>query len=452
MHKARRIVIPIVILLALIAVGTWYIIRSRDTQAGGPITASGTVEAVEILVAPELAGRVTEVLVAKGNQVKAGDPLFRLDDELLRSQHQRAVTALESSQTNLSTALTGLEMANASLRFAEANLEVVSANAEVELLAAQQALDNLFENEDVVLAVAMEAVATANRAVREAQYRLDNFTVPITQKDMTAMEAISATKKLLDQARLNFEPYKYRSSDDPTREELREALDEAQADYDSAVKRMEYETALDGAQATWDNTMQDLESLMNGPDPDDIAMLETRIKAAQTSPKQAEASVVQAEVGILQAQSRLEQAEASVAQALSELDLIEVQMGKLVVYAPSPGVVLSRKIEPGEVVAAGAPVMTIGQLDQLNITVYVPENLYGKINLGEKVNVTVDSFPNETFSAKVVYIADQAEYTPRNVQTAEGRRTTVFAIELAIANPEGKLKPGMPADVCFACP
>jgi hypothetical protein len=64
-------------------------------------------------------------------------------------------------------------------------------------------------------------------------------------------------------------------------------------------------------------------------------------------------------------------------------------------------------------------------------------------------HVTVDSFPRESFMAQVVYIADKAEFTPRNVQTVEGRRTTVFAVELAIENPEGKLKPGMPADVEF---
>ena len=95
--------------------------------------------------------------------------------------------------------------------------------------------------------------------------------------------------------------------------------------------------------------------------------------------------------------------------------------------------------------------MTIGQLNSLRITVYVPEDRYGQVKLGEKALVSVDSFPEEKFSATVVHIADQAEFTPRNVQTAEGRKTTVFAVELSIENPEGKLKPGMPADVCFSC-
>jgi HlyD family secretion protein len=93
--------------------------------------------------------------------------------------------------------------------------------------------------------------------------------------------------------------------------------------------------------------------------------------------------------------------------------------------------------------------MTLGLLDNLSITVYVPENLYGGLSLGQSASVTADSFPGETFNGTVTHIADQAEFTPRNVQTAEGRSTTVFAIKLQIQDTAGKLKPGMPADVVF---
>ncbi len=92
---------------------------------------------------------------------------------------------------------------------------------------------------------------------------------------------------------------------------------------------------------------------------------------------------------------------------------------------------------------------TIGQLDQLSIRVYVPENIYGQINLGDTASVFVDSFPGESFNARVIRIADQAEYIPRNVQTQEDRQTTVFEIELQVEASSGKLKPGMPADVRF---
>jgi HlyD family secretion protein len=93
--------------------------------------------------------------------------------------------------------------------------------------------------------------------------------------------------------------------------------------------------------------------------------------------------------------------------------------------------------------------MSLGDTSNLYITVFVPEDRYGQIKVEQPVVVKVDSFPTETFAAKVTRIADQAEFTPRNVQTAEGRATTVFAVKLAVDDADGRLKPGMPADVYF---
>ena len=113
------------------------------------------------------------------------------------------------------------------------------------------------------------------------------------------------------------------------------------------------------------------------------------------------------------------------------------------------GVILTRNVEPGEFVQPGAVAFTMANLDELTITVYVPEDQYGNISLGQEAAVTVDSFSNETFDAVVTQIADQAEFTPRNVQTVEGRSSTVYAIKLKVTDSEGKLKIGMPADVVF---
>jgi len=452
MHKNKRIIIfPIVLVVIVISVSVWYFVKWRSAQANNLISASGTIEAVEVLIASEQAGRVAEVMAQKGDLVDAGDPLFRLDDDLLQSQRQRALTALDSAHANLLTAQTGLEYARASLNSTETGRDATVANTEVELLQAEQALKDLYDTYEVAKAQASQKVSVANRAVREAQYRLDNFSVPTDQQDLTAMEAVGLTKAKLDQARDAFEPYKYYSSGNSTREDLKDALDEAQSDYDSAVRRLEYETALDQADAQLSKAMDDLENLQDGPDPDAVSLQEARIAAIKVAPRQAEAAVEQAKVGLTQAQARLDQAQTAIAQAQAELDLIENQLEKSVVYASTTGIVLSRNLEPGEVVQPGATVMTLGQLENLTITVYVPEDLYGKISLGESAIVTVDSFPGETFAAQVDYIADKAEFTPRNVQTPEGRRTTVFAIELTLAGGQGKLKPGMPADVCFAC-
>jgi RND family efflux transporter MFP subunit len=152
---------------------------------------------------------------------------------------------------------------------------------------------------------------------------------------------------------------------------------------------------------------------------------------------------------VTQAQAAVDQAQGTAQQAQANLDLLDAQLAKLVIYAPMDGVVLARNVNPGEYVQPGGAAITMADLSELTITVYVAEDRYGEISLGQKAEVTVDSFPGETFIATVTYIADQAEFTPRNVQTVEGRSATVYAVKLKVSDPDGKLKLGMPSDVVF---
>jgi len=117
--------------------------------------------------------------------------------------------------------------------------------------------------------------------------------------------------------------------------------------------------------------------------------------------------------------------------------------------SPIDGVVLDRTIEAGEVAVPGSALIVLADLNTLTVTVYVPESRYGQVALGQTYPIKVDSFPGETFTGKVSHIANQAEFTPRNVQTVDGRETTVFAITLDLDQAGGRLKPGMPADVTF---
>jgi multidrug efflux pump subunit AcrA (membrane-fusion protein) len=219
------------------------------------------------------------------------------------------------------------------------------------------------------------------------------------------------------------------------------ALDDATTDLEDAQDLYDDALTTEGAQ----DVLTARAELAVAQERSDTA--QDRLRALQTgadSPRAAAAlrAVEQAQAGASQAQLSAQQAEAS-------LELLHVQMNKLTVVAPADGVVLTRSIEPGEVVSPGASALSLGLLDDLTITVYVPEDRYGEIGLGQEADVTVDSFPDESFSAVVIHIADQAEFTPRNVQTAEGRATTVYAIELRVQDPESRLKPGMPADVTF---
>jgi HlyD family secretion protein len=221
-------------------------------------------------------------------------------------------------------------------------------------------------------------------------------------------------------------------------------LDAAQQAYDELLTTQEATDVLDArahlavAQDRYDTALARYNTLLTGED-------SLSVKVAADTLAQAHANVTAARSKVTQAQKVIDQAQAAI-------ELVRVQLGKLVITSPGDGVLLARNVEPGEVVVSGATAMTIGQPNDLTITVYIPENRYGEVKLDDHASVSVDSFPNQSFDATVTRIADQAEFTPRNVQTAKGRQTTVYAVELAVQNPGGLLKPGMPADVTFSKP
>ncbi len=118
----------------------------------------------------------------------------------------------------------------------------------------------------------------------------------------------------------------------------------------------------------------------------------------------------------------------------------------MTLQAPRTGIVLERMVNVGEIAPPNFSLLTIADLSQVTVTVYVPENEIGLVKVGQGVDVRVDSFPEKTFSGKVVWIASRAEFTPKNVQTREERVSTVFGVKIEIPNPDHELKPGMPAD------
>jgi len=133
------------------------------------------------------------------------------------------------------------------------------------------------------------------------------------------------------------------------------------------------------------------------------------------------------------------------------VDLIDAQIAKLTIYAPIDGTILTRNVEPGEFVQPGAVALSMANISEMTITVYVPEDRLGEISLGQNATVKTDSATgvSPTFSAVVINISNQAEFTPRNVQTVEGRSSTVYAVKLKVSNATSELKIGMPADVVF---
>ena len=139
-------------------------------------------------------------------------------------------------------------------------------------------------------------------------------------------------------------------------------------------------------------------------------------------------------------------AEAAIKQAESALAVLQVQIAKLTLKSPVSGLVTRRIAHVGELAGPGAVLLTVANLDPVKLTIYVPETQIGQIKIGDEIAVQVDSFPDKIYKGKVTFIASQAEFTPRNVQTKAERVHTVFAVRVQIPNADAELKPGMPAD------
>jgi multidrug resistance efflux pump len=442
--KLRRIA-PFIVLVIIAAVAIGYFLDEADQQEIGPLSASGTIETNAVNLASESGGVIVFVSADEGDAVNAGQVLVRFDDQLLQAQLEQANAAILQAQANYDLVASGLPVEQQQLAVS---------NAKLELLFAQQALDDLYQNSEIMGALALQEIAQADKAIDHATKRIDSLNSPADQADINeAKAAVVLAGDQLDKAQDKFAPYEKKKEENVIRATLLIRVAEAQNYYDKTVTRLnnitgsanEIELALAGAdlamaQAQKGDAEERYASLLDGPDPDDIAMAEARLETAQANLEAALADPSLEQLAVVQAQ---------IDSAKAAIKVLESQLEKLTLSSMIDGIVLERSIEPGEVALPGTPLFTLAELEDLTITVYVPEDRYGEIMLGQSAWVTVDSFPGESIPALVIHIADQAEYTPRNVQTQEGRRTTVFAIKLNIENREGKLKPGMPADVSF---
>lgn len=142
------------------------------------------------------------------------------------------------------------------------------------------------------------------------------------------------------------------------------------------------------------------------------------------------------------------EAEAAVAGAQAAVAAIEVQLCELEVKSGVNGVVEALELRPGDLVAPGGPVLSILDTGRMWVRAYLPENRLD-VQVGDKLTVTVDSFPDDKFTGHVTYVSTQAEFTPRNVQTSEERSKQVFRIKVELNDPEKKLRAGMAADVAL---
>jgi HlyD family secretion protein len=447
MHKPP-LALRIVVILLVLSTILYYAFRSLTTDENGALKASGVIEATQVNIAPELAGRVKDVFVTEGQTVRKGDPLLSLDEGLLTAQRAVASAQLDSAKAALNTA--SAAYATAQQQYDVTLTNALAQEASTRLTVWRTPKPSQFDqpvwyfSKAERLAAAQAEVDAAAVKLEEAKKKLDDL-----QKTEGGAEFIKI-EAALNQARLAYQNAKVvydKTSGASDSQKLRDAaqiaLDEAELALEDAQKA--YDDALTSDAAN--DILEARSNLVVAQEVYDTAA--DNLRALQTGLNSP--AVLAAEKALEQAKAVMEQAQTAVKTAEANLALMDAQMSKLTVYAPMDGVILTRSVEPGEFVQPGAVALTMADLSSLTITVYVPEPRLNEISLGQSASVTIDvaSGASPVFDAVIVHIADKAEFTPRNVQTVEGRSSTVFAVKLKVSDPDGKLKIGMPADVTF---
>ena len=220
-----------------------------------------------------------------------------------------------------------------------------------------------------------------------------------------------------------------------------EEVSQARAALDAANRRV------DDAKQVFDRTKRLLEGGAVSQEAFDRAQIALDI--AESERTRAEEQLNLMEAG--PRRERIQAQRAQLAQAEAAVAAIEAGLANLTIRAPFDGIITVKHREPGEIVAAGTPVLTVMAPGDRWVRIYVPENRLGAVQLGARAAITSDTYPDREYDGEVMYIASEAEFTPKSVQTSEERVRLVYAVKVRITGDSALvLKPGMPADVTIA--
>jgi HlyD family secretion protein len=172
----------------------------------------------------------------------------------------------------------------------------------------------------------------------------------------------------------------------------------------------------------------------------------TQARTAELNPDIRSAQIERLQKQLVQATAQLEAVQAEANRAQAQQAEVEARLANLAIASPIDGVVLSRMVEPGEVIAAGTPVVSVLNLNDVFLRGYIPQGRLGEVRVGQAARVFLDSAPEAPLAAMVTAIDTEASFTPENIYFQEDRVTQVFGLKLSIENPQGFAKPGMPAD------
>ncbi len=430
----KRIIL-VIILLAAIGGGYWGITRSAvlaaieseswgvaRTAAAAPaptrLTGSGTIEAETVAITAELGGRILDLKVDEGDEVRAGQVLVELDKADLLAQQTQLAAALATAQANL--ALVSAPARTEDVAAAQAQLVQVKVGRDGAKLTWQRAAELVNNPHQLEARInqAQTQVTGAERELEMAQVNLKRIEIQAEAAGRDQTTVLGANEGLVQS-----EVAQYRLQATQTGVEMAEVA------LAGAKKQVEY-----------------LIRLQEKPLP-----LIVQANAAEAAYRQAEAGVLAAEANLTAVKADptpedIAVAQAQVLEAKAILAAVEVQLAKQTLIAPRDGLISRKLVEPGELAAPGAVLLELNDIESVKLTVYIPEDQIGQIKIGQKALVSVDAYDDERFEGVVSFIAHEAEFTPRNVQTQKERVNLVFAVKIKLDNADHRLKPGMPAD------
>jgi multidrug resistance efflux pump len=453
------IVIGIVILAGALSALGWRVwTRVNTVKPASVLAASGTIEVEQVDLAAEVGGRVVKLYVDEGDQVQAGDVLVQLDDSLYQAQLAQAEAAVDAARA----ALERVELGATPEEINQAKAALAQA------VAAREGAWGLWQAARAVAEDPQQAIAQYH-AARGARDSANANLVTVAQTGMTTKEDArrvwyDAANTLRD-AQANYSRIYWRNHEMGKERDLTQAEKDEETsawrrveDAERGMQMGELNYNLATTMETQNNTVAQLNAQTAQALASDLGWVVNEPLSVEAQVAQAEAQYRQAIAAVNVAQAALDRARAGAAQpeidarqaqlrqAEAAADLLRLQVDRTTLRAPVSGIVLIRSIHQGEIAAPGIPLLTLGDLDTVRLTIYIAEDAYGQVQLGRKVQVSVDSYPDRTFEGEVVFIAPSAEFTPKDVQTQEERVHLVYAVRVRVPNPEHLLKPGMPAD------
>ncbi|MCU0538397.1 MAG: efflux RND transporter periplasmic adaptor subunit [Desulfobacterales bacterium] len=383
--KKRLILVAFVLLVA--AVGALVLWGQRARRAAERYY-SGTIEATQARLSFQVSGRVQAVPADEGRWVQPGEVMAILEREEFDAQLEQARAALRRAEEAVKQAEVALQVGRRVLP-----AEVERAEAAVKALEAQRL--------QAEKGFRIQEVERARLAVEAARATLDN-----ARREKERNEALFRKGVVAERTR-----------------------DNADLAFQTALR--EHGRALEAYRLA-----------QEGSRPEEIDTARSRLEEGQAALRLARSNLQR-----LQAfEQEVESARAQAAAARAALHLAEIQRNRTELRAPFAGIVLSRSLEPGEVVSPGREVLSIADLSTVDLKIFVSETEIGRVVPGQAVEVRIDTFPDRVYPGHVAYISPQAEFTPRIIQTPQERVKLVYLVKITVANPNLELKPGMPAD------